>query len=1262
MVEHLLTTMITIFMLTSAQSGNKTICRIADVPEIAFSDAPMTIAVEYSLPEEIDATKLHVELKNLSHDVYTRKTQEIRGSGKAKFEFECPAPQNEPMIVAAWMGQNWRDPLYPIQYSDPILVLPYEAYQQKLDTENTSQEEIRQKLKSLDYIRSTGKNVAILCIDIPDIDQQVIDHYVQALSHSGFEVAKLSPNEATDMMILSPKYFDFLMLTDIRLFPTPFMFPFMRYLQSGGKLIAFGAPAFQERIWRSGDRWVTEASYSKALEKIEPENIILDFEDNNLEGWYRGAANHELQADHIISSEGQNGGKCLGVKIHKLNGWDTFCRVLDTKEAKLIPEDALTIFWAKGDEKTRNIIVEIQEQDMSRWIATIRLQPEWKKYVLVSTDFEYWKDNPSKRRGGSNDRLHPENAKMISFGIAHGFAPYEEGGAYAYWVDDVGFATNLETAPPPKYALQLPIISPAYKIYQMGEVSKLWHTAPYAEMEKYSEVPIKDAWFPMPRHHGSGFNRNRKKRFIHLMDARHEDGTYRGSVCAMLLNLDKPWSPGAWIAVGTAEGNALTSKPITETVINASQRLTQDAFLAEAGAEHYSYYASEKMTVGAKFLNISNETQKAVVKMVLHNKNGISSVIAESNIEIIPGLETIFSKEVSAPDDPGSEWFINTELLMDNKRIDTIQQRFSIIAEPVEDASEYITISGGDFYYKGEKWYPYGINYWPSYIAGDEPYKRFGRWYNPELIERDLEQMKDMGMNMVSIQSTSFDDSRDFLDFITRIYGHGIRVNLFTHGSDPLRFDDNLVTKQIKGWQLDTNPAIFAYDLAWEHKLGTYNSRRRWDNEWANWIEERYGSLKSAEDDWDYDVPRSNEKITGPSDDQLTNDGEWRVMVAAYRRFVDDFVSEKYRHAVEKVKKMAPNQLISVRMGYGGTGPCHPRVFPIDLFSVAKHLEFLSPEGWGMNGSREQVLSGGFTTAYSDWASRGKPCFWCEWGMNIWSKPKVKPDPERIKEQGNQYHYFSEMFLRSGANGQAAWWLPGGFRVGENSDFGILSPDASWRPACHALKEWAPKLKESRERLKPDKWITIDRDVHPGGYWHVYNTHKDEYAQALLDGHLAGVRTQGTGTTSKDTPLIAVGNTKYNGNNPPKYLNAEFNKLEIKNSNEEWIAVSDGDMVEVELGKPVFVRASIGNIGEAKWLVSDSKLPAEGSVYLSSRTAKGINYAPIEENTSYLEDAVVSPFSLMDSISGKMEIEFEMTAFKRAWFGEKINVTLSVPK
>lgn len=69
-----------------------------------------------------------------------------------------------------------------------------------------------------------------------------------------------------------------------------------------------------------------------------------------------------------------------------------------------------------------------------------------------------------------------------------------------------------------------------------------------------------------------------------------------------------------------------------------------------------------------------------------------------------------------------------------------------------------------------------------------------------------------------------------------------------------------------------------------------------------------------------------------------------------------------------------------------------------------------------------------------------------------------------------------------------------------------------------------------------DHWITIDRDPHiPTASRGCYEEVKDAFWAAIEQGKTPGLRTEGTGTTSADCPLTAVGNVAYNGNNPPKY-------------------------------------------------------------------------------------------------------------------------------
>jgi hypothetical protein len=101
--------------------------------------------------------------------------------------------------------------------------------------------------------------------------------------------------------------------------------------------------------------------------------------------------------------------------------------------------------------------------------------------------------------------------------------------------------------------------------------------------------------------------------------------------------------------------------------------------------------------------------------------------------------------------------------------------------------------------------------------------------------------------------------------------------------------------------------------------------------------------------------------------------------------------------------------------------------------------------------------------------------------------------------------------------------------------------------------------------------------------------------------------------------------------------------------------VNDGETVEVKAGQPVRCRASVGNLGEARWRAAERI----GGVYLAGRSEYGLEFAaPIGADTEFLRDAAVPEFTLLPAAAGETVVSFEMQARDRAWFGERRTVTL----
>jgi hypothetical protein len=606
------------------------------------------------------------------------------------------------------------------------------------------------------------------------------------------------------------------------------------------------------------------------------------------------------------------------------------------------------------------------------------------------------------------------------------------------------------------------------------------------------------------------------------------------------------------------------------------------------------------------------------------------------------------------------ECSVTAELRQGDRVVDVLRHPL-LVWEP-KAKPDFVTIRDGGFVLDGKPWFAHGTNYMPSTEIGIEDGEYFEFWldpqpYDPVPIERDLQRVKAMGMNMVSVfcyyRSLK---SRNLLDLMARCERLGLKVNLSLRPGTPLDFRWDEMRALIEEYRLAQNDAVFAYDLAWEPAFWGYDSRKRWDSAWEAWIVERYGSLENAERDWGCPAPRADGKVTGPSDEQVSQDGNWRVMVAAYRRLLDDLLDKHHARANALVKSIDPHHPTSFRMTIAGDPTCGPASVAYDFRGLARSVDIMEPEGYGRIGDWERVKAGAFTASYARAVAPGRPVMWAEFGNTAWDAAQVQPNPDALKTVGQLYQDFFKMCFLSDSNGSINWWYPGGFRFGENSDFGIINPDGSWRPPSRAINDWAERLTKPRPVREPTTWIEVDRDQHPDGIHGIYREIKDKYWAAYDAGEVPGLRTPGYGLTSVTAPPVAVGNTKYTAQNPHKFLNAAFDSLEVLNAEGKWQEVERGGRIAVKRGGPLRVRGRFGNTGEAKWIAGTG----EGCVCLSCREPSTVTFRqPLPGDVPYMGTIGLPEFVALESVTKEETIIFELTAVGKAWFGERISVIIT---
>jgi len=1112
----------------------------------------------------------------------------------------------------------------------------------------------------LDVERGTAGGIVV----VSDGEGTLAEKIAEMMRDAGFGVRVVSWEEL-DGARFSRKSVDLVILADARTMPHFSKRAILTFLRAGGKLIAVGAPAFGKIVAKTPSGWVGMERYAQAiLPTLETQPV--GFADAE---WRYYAMIPELPHSYEQVAEGS----------YRFNlefkGWGGFKKRLD----KPAPEgfDAL-VFEAKGDAETPQLSIECVESDLSRWIATIELKTFWKTYLLRPEDFPFWHDSPAKR-GGAGDRLNMQNAIELKFGVSGSHTPRNRAGRHSFSVRNIRWAKPSNERAPDFSLPEIEILSPSYKLYPLWETASLRAAADEFVLSADWKADWRGKGYsPVWREGGRGFDRQRAWRWVPIVEALDEKGCVRGALVSLMLG-DHVNYGAAWANFGVADPAEAVKPPLAGVLTALTKRMVEGCFLLEGGSRFFSYYDGEEIELGATAVNRGRKGRSVSIRFRVQDSDGAELFERAFPIEMSAGdIETVGCsyKPERLPEDGLS---VEVSLLRGGEVIDRITHAIDRLPSEPAKPDEFVRVEGSNFYLGKEKWFMLGVNYYPTLIGGYPSLNVYQRSnYAPVIIERDLAAMEAMGINFLSaihaLVPPNPDDPlayRDMVDFLNRCRKHGMKVFYFLPWGNPfLRADVEAIKRHLSISGIKDHPAVLAWELAWE-PIYSFGGRKRLPDlrkEWTRWLEQRYGSIENAERDWDYKLEREEGLVAIPTPEMCRAHGKWDRAVAGFRRFYSDYVSQLYRDIVCELRAFDDKHLITFRGGACGI-PSGVRFAHLHSVGVAKHIDFLCPEGYnlktgGMGAPTppDDIRKGGLVTLYYRFISREKPVVWMEFGYTVngfravWHTNMVHIKPQKLLEQKAEYEAFYGMFLESGARGAAPWWLPGGFRLGENSDFGIFNCDGTERPCCEVMRKYMPMFSQVVHD-EPTAYIEFDLDRHYPDAWEVYG---EEYLKLVKAGERPYIKTAGTGTDSSNTPLIAVGGVPCNGHNPPIFLNAEFNSLSISTGKGVWREVRDGDVVEVERGAQLLCKASVGNIGEAKWLAPRDGLK-QGGVYLAGRKEYGYEFkAPIAEDTEFLHDAEVKPFTLIQSVQSDTKLSFEMLAEGRVYFGERRRITIKV--
>ena len=1095
----------------------------------------------------------------------------------------------------------------------------------------------------------------------------------EALRHAGFDVTRLAPDDAGTLAGLDPRRFDVAVLLDGSAMPAPAVGALERYLRAGGDLIALRAPLLRKLLLRDDGRWITRDQLAAGDATRPPEHVLIRYDDQTPTRWPRSTDRPDIHTQVEVVS-GPSRMRVLHVTVPVLGGWDTLATKLP--QAGFPPGCVLTVFAARGDAHTSTLLVEWDERDGSRWIATVALTPRWRRYVLTPADFKFWHDSRGQR-GGAGDCFKPENAAGFSVGVAqsHGCAP---GRRHEYWLGPIGtapatgrYARLLQRATLPP----MDTLYPPYKLFASHGASRL--------ETRRDQVFVAAADWPLPAHlrcpHprplGGGFDKGRAWRWVPLLEARDAAGHWRGNPVTLTIHAGGEFRGGLWASVGVSDADWYGTPAAVGLVAQLARRMLQPAFLLDGGTNFYTYFEDQPLTLGVRVVNVGDHPAENLTARVtlLAAADGHEIARKTWSLKLSPGEIKRAAEEVRLDSWPAGGLRVVAELRDGAAVIDRVEHAAHVWRP--RPGKHFVTAEGGHFVLDGAFWRPHGVNYMPSSGIGVEDRAFFEYWvgaraYHPEVIQRDLEHVRELGFNAVSIfiynRSLA---AQNLLDLLRRLDALGLKANLSLRALDeqrgkettPMRYLWPKIREIIEYYRLAENDTVFAYDLAWEPAFGSHARRSQWDADWRAWVAERYGSIAAAEQDWDFSAPRDADgRLTNPVGAQLTRDGPWRRYVAAYRRFLDTLLYEKYASARRLVRALDPHHLVSFRM----TDAANPTYrfaerIPYDWPFLAAGVDILEPEAYGRIGDWERVRPGWFEREYARWAAPDLPMMWAEAGVSAWSRSRMRSDPEQLAFQGRYYRDLYRMFIASGADGIFFWWYPGGFRVNENSDYGIINPDGSDRPVTRVIREMGPRLLAADPLPPVDHWIEFDRDRHPDGVAGVYDAVRDEFWKAIEQGQVPGLRTAGTGTDSTNCPLVAVGNVPCTGHNPPKYLDGWFDAVYVRGAAGRWTRVENGGPVRVEAAQPLRARIVLTNLAEAAWAVRGRAGGRAGVVDLVVTAGATTRRLPLPRRVGYHETLEWNDVELLpNGTAGVTKLLLRLAARGRTPFGPVFRIRL----
>lgn len=1028
------------------------------------------------------------------------------------------------------------------------------------------------------------------------------------------------------------------------------------YLKTGGNVVTLGGPPFSNEFYSINNNEVDIFTLKNMMCQGEfDKTVIMPLDTpNDLEGFVKDTYNpdskkYEGNATLSIADDGVISSRCLKYYTDDFSINESFEKNITINE-----KHNVIGFYAKALQNTRTITLKLIQDNGDMFKTTFCPTTNFSYYIFTKRDFVYAGNQFNLVHECTPIYVDYSKVSKIQFGHALSHA-YSVAGEHAFFIQELSSA-NISLLNDTKVSIDG--LYPHYKFFPVTNAVSIKSYEKQSFIDPCSlRVPV-DLFSHSPRSQATGINKGRRSRFIPLLECHDEKGLQCGYAAYMILpvsigDLQSTNKTGSIIAFTTAdysfyqEGGAVACAQAIASLYNP-------AILIEGGTDEYIYQTNDTANIGAVVL-IREQCDELKLKI---NYNNTSLIYDITDLNAVQNSDKLNILRVVTDFIP-TDTEIVIELLLGDRVIDILSHSVSIFKPKPEDELQFAYIKPNENeIYIGDKCVRFfGVNYMPSSGLGMDTYEEFehyvaGYAYDPDIIENDLKRICDVGLNAVSIfmsyePSINSNNILHLVDLCAK-YSLYVDFSIRPH-ANPFDFSEDEVRRIIKKYNFDKNDTIVAYDIAWERYVGTYNEcygnfngRKSFDKDWARFVLNRYGSIEAAQHAWGRELPTNSVgEIIGLSDDML-REKDANKMVAAYRRFIDNLVATAHHKAMQFIKSIDPNHLISPRTGDASTIPLvDPGIYGYDYKALSSSMDFMSPESYALSDNYKSLRQGVFTNIYARYANPDNVIQWKEFGKSIWTGSNFSNNSISEEFQAEYYRRFIDMLILGHTNGLYAWWWAGGYRIGENSDFGIIAPDGSDRPVTRVLREYADKFLGAPPLKRNAYKILVNRDLHADGLLSMYQSIEHELFSKLESGFAVEFIDGGSGMTSANVELTEIGN-----DTPKGYISMYLDYIitDITAEYPSELPVSLVNYDSVKMGSTI--KITLLNTEKPTWI---SK--GYGSVSLVS--TDGTVDVPMEYNVKSL-----SSYTFSVKANKKGELNLLLQATDRTAFGERIILTV----